>query len=115
MKYGTAEYYPNTPVYQVISNQDLTEGRGRAVTLGHFLDKRIAGNFAHGRGVMGTDAEVRTITATVVRLNGDDFHLEDGTYILGEKITTKPVTEEELLRQQALEKLTPAERKALGL
>jgi len=110
-----AEYYPDTPVYEVVTNSDLTEGRGHRVSLGFFLDEAVARRFAEGKGLMGSDAEIEMRHETVVRVNGSFLRREGGSFILGEKISTEAVTRKELLRQQALMKLTDDEREALEI
>lgn len=92
--------------YKVITNSDLTEGRGHSVVAGVYFTEVEAHTAARGAGVMGTDAEVRETSA---------IRLEDGrAWELGREI----LSEKELVeraRASALRKLTSYERKILGL
>lgn len=46
-------------VYAVVSNSDLTEGRGRPVTIAFCATPATAKRLAKKKGVAGSDAEVR--------------------------------------------------------
>lgn len=48
-------------LYAVVSNSDLTEGRGRPVFIAYCKAEATAKRLAKGKGVMGTDADIRMI------------------------------------------------------
>jgi len=86
--------------YEVITNSDLTEGRGRSVHVAYTTNDFTAKQIAKGKGVMGTDAEVRAINKTI---RVYETHSE----YLGSK--------QEEIRKKALAKLTKEEKILLGL
>lgn len=95
-------------LYKVTTNTDLTEGRGGERLLGWFIDSAIATRAAKGNYVMGTDCPVERYTCEVVRT-------EDGKlYLLGKPIELEYEDPREV-RARALSKLTPEERKVLGI
>jgi len=59
-------------IWRVVSNTDLTEGRGKSVLLNNCRCKATAKRLAKGKGVMGTDALVRK--ALGFKLYGDHFY-----------------------------------------
>lgn len=86
--------------YHVITNSDLNEGRGRDVLLARFLDRPEAEKFAIGKGVFGTNADVKhKIEHIVIYDTVEDYD--------------KFYHEEE--KRAALAKLTARERTILGL
>lgn len=95
-------------LFRVTTNTDLTEGRGGERTLGWFIDNAIATRAAKGNYVMGTDCPIERKTCTVVRT-------EDGKlYLLGNPIEIEYEDPREV-RARALSKLSPEERKVLGI
>lgn len=87
-------------VFEACTNTDLDEGRGREVPIAHFIHESDARRAAKGRGVMGTDADVRMVDVDIrVYESFREFELEF----------------ERDVRAKALAKLTPEERRALGL
>lgn len=92
--------------WEVISNTDLVEGRGRDIVVGIYPTEAMALEMAKNAGVMGSPAEVRKIKAV---------KLSDGAqFAIG-----KPVTDSDAIKKQkieaALSKLTPEECSLLGL
>jgi len=87
-------------VYEAYTNSDGIEGRGGDVHIGYFTHLGDAKNAAIGRGVMGTNAAVRTVNKTIVIFEN---YKEYEEMMLGATI------------QRALSKLTLEERQALGL
>lgn len=53
-------------IYLVVSNSDLTEGRGRPVTIAYCATLATAKRVAKKRGVMGSDADVKAYEFTVI-------------------------------------------------
>ena len=87
-------------VFEAYTNSDLTEGRGQHVSIGHFVHESDAKRATLGRGVMGTDADVRTV----------DLHVcVYDTFAEFEK------EQHQSTRDRALAKLSLEERRALGL
>lgn len=94
--------------YEVVSNTDLTEGRGGRVVVGRFLDRDVAEIAAKGNYVMGSDCPIEKKTWRVA-------HLENGErFLLGERIDVAFQSREDL-RRISLSKLSAAERAALGV
>lgn len=86
--------------YEAYTNSDLTEGRGRDVHIGYFEQEADAKRASQGKGVMGSDAWVRKVSKEIfVFENYQEFEQR----------------ENEETRQRALNKLTVAERRSLGL
>ena len=86
-----------TTVFLAQRNSDMTEGRGPMVTIAAFTTEKDATLAAKGQGVMGVgDGEVRSLKVY-------------GSF--SEYLTDK----NDALRVQALKKLTPEEKRALGL
>lgn len=76
------------------------DGRGSTIIIGHFIRQTDAENAVKGKGCWGSDGQVRQV-------NVDWKIFEDyGEYL---SVDTNR------LRKQALQKLTTAEIKALGL
>lgn len=93
--------------YQVLTNSDLTEGRGETVLIGRAFTRDRALDFAKGQGVMGTDAKVELVAETLVAWNGGIFVLTPA------KMLTRESQEE--IARRGLAKLTVEEKVALGL
>lgn len=100
--------------YAVMSNHDLTEGRGREFIASICDRLSVATSEAKGQYVMGTDAPIREIEALVFVYNGNEyaFDLNDSVQFFS---TLKKERMDQKLRESALSKLTPEERKALGV
>lgn len=96
-----------TWVHHVRTNSDLTEGRGAVVTLGVFADEAYAKEYAKGRGIMGTPADIKSEMHAVYS-HGGKRYLQGAPLLEETDITCK-------LRAAALAKLTPTERELLGL
>lgn len=95
--------------YKVSANSDLNEGRGHTIILGYYSNRNAATLAAKGQDVMGTDAKVEPINLKCVDVNGQ-LHLIGGKIeILDNYISPKE------LKEAALAKLTPAERRVLGV
>ncbi len=93
-------------LYKVEFNSDSTEGRGRAF-YEWYIDEDTAKRVAKGQYVMGTDCPVHRVAETVVIVG-------DKVWLLGAPVG---ITWEDpqALRAKALSKLTPEERKILGV
>lgn len=100
---------------EVITNSDLTEGRGQRVSLGWFLHQLDAQERARGAGVLGTDAIIERSEQWVLRYKACTVHgSREVIHIVGTEVIVHYV-DPEVLRQRALAKLTPEEIKLLGL
>lgn len=95
-------------VYHVVTNSDTTEGRGHDVILGMYDNPAAAEASAKGRGVFGSNAEIRKYDTQVVRTSTPE------TYILGRRVEST-YTNPEDIKAAALAKLTPEERRILGV
>lgn len=93
--------------YQVLTNSDLTEGRGETVLIGRAFTRDRALDFAKGQGVMATDAKVELVAETLVAWDGGIFVLAPAHMLTRE-------SQEEIARR-GLAKLTDEEKVALGL
>lgn len=94
-------------IWEVISNTDLTEGRGSQVVIARFFDREAAINY-----VMGTPAEVAESEVLAI---GGLKALEPTKYrVLGPVV---PIYNDptDIKRQQALAKLTEEDKRILGL
>lgn len=96
-------------LYEVKTNTDLTEGRGHEITLGWFLDPRVAARAGKGRYVMGSDCP-----APKARWREVVKFADGRMFLLGDPVDVR-VTSTEDLRASGLAKLTPEEKAALGL
>lgn len=86
--------------YEAFTNSDLNEGRGSKVTIGYFKKSTDAERAVKGKGVMGTDGDVKYTTLTVkVFENYQEYTAEN-------VIRTREI---------ALSKLTKEEKLVLGL
>lgn len=103
-------------VFEVVINSDSTEGRGRDYVCARFFTLDAAKNFAKGRDVMGSDGRVQNGWVVCVPTNSKTkcYPIEMKYYPIGSEV---PVFEsiEHKARTEALNKLTLAERKLLGL
>lgn len=97
------------PVYKVVTNSDLIEGRGVRVVTGIFSSHGQAVLAAKGAGVMGTDAEV-----VMERLDVFEHTMTGERFVLGERVLAEFVNPQEI-KKRALAKLTDEEKEALGL
>ncbi len=98
------------PVHVVHTNSDLNEGRGFRVDLAICEDESVAEGLAKGKGVFGSDAGVED--KVYLRLTHDDWR----AYVdIQHMWKGADPTEEQRIRAAALEKLTPIERKVLGV
>lgn len=86
--------------YEAFTNSDLTEGKGGHVTIGYFFNEMDARKAARGKGVMGTNGDVKA-----VKLDTKVFE----SYAEYDESRSKDV------RLSALNKLTAEERRILGL
>lgn len=94
-------------VYVAVGNTDMTEGRGSPTVIAVCLTHAGALAAGKGNGVYGSDAPVEERTAVFI---------PGGTlYLLERAYTLTPDDPNEVLRQAGLKKLTPAERRTLGL
>lgn len=96
-------------VYSVVTNTDLTEGRGGRTTIGYYLEQSAATRGAQGQGVMGSDALVQSAKRSVVQFESGDM------FLLGKELRIEPPEDPAVVRKRALDKLTPEERAALGV
>lgn len=96
-------------VFEVVINSDLTEGRGGDYVCARFFNEYAAKNFAKGRDVMGSDGKVQKGQVVCVPTGfGEKF------YPVGSEVSVFKSIEDKA-RTEALNKLTLAERKLLGL
>lgn len=111
-------------LWKVLGNTDTNEGRGATIVLGIFTSRSAADEHAKGKGVFGADATVKHFEGWVVDVGSvgsteQDMtsimgsSLEPGKYLIGEKIHQMDRSVE--VRQRALQKLSPEERRALGV
>jgi hypothetical protein len=96
----------NVQLYRVTFNSDSMEGRG-FTSYEWYVDPTIANSRAKGNYGMGTDCPVDVIYAAIIVV-GDEM------YRLGEQIKLHYEDPREV-RERALAKLTPEERKVLGI
>lgn len=94
-------------VFVAVSPQDRDEGRGPLVDRSYHLSEKDATIATKGIGVMGSDGQV--VPRQAVRLGGEEYILLPDVSFT---IDTDPAAEAKL-REQALKKLSPAERAAL--
>jgi len=92
---------------------DQTEGRGGYRKLGQFLTEKEAMAAAKGEGVMGHDGDVKREDVDVVVYHDPDTG-EIVTRRLGDRVLVE-FEDPKVIRANALAKLTPKEKKALGL
>ena len=93
-------------IYATTRNQDLTEGKGRTIDHSYHLTERVARIATSGIDVMGSDGKVEPRLA---------LNLSDGRFALSPVLITisEDPEAEAKLREQALKKLSSAERAAL--
>jgi hypothetical protein len=93
---------PASFVYQARKNADMTEGRGPMIAVFTFTKLELAADYIdRQQGVMGRRAKWSQEN------HGDWDIIEIPVY-------DYTPTEEDLVRERALAKLSPAEKKALG-
>ncbi|MCH2188792.1 hypothetical protein MK079_03115 [Candidatus Gracilibacteria bacterium] len=92
-------------VYQATHNSDTTEGRGHTVIIGNFTHKSDAELAAAGKCVMGTDGKVQE---AVIQIFDSIEEYQDLTGDFPRETLQK-------IKSAALAKLTPRERKVLGI
>lgn len=93
-------------MYRVEFNTDNNEGRG-STYYEYYVTSAVAHTRAKGRGVMGTDCTVVPTSERVIVIGEKIFRIGDEIIALYE--------DPEVVRKRALAKLTPEERKALGI
>ena len=86
--------------FEVITNSDLNEGRGHAVHVCYCSSQSLALDVAKGKGVFGTDADVRPVCKTIT------------IYDTMEEIVKNDVDQ---IKKRALAKLTQEDRITLNL
>lgn len=92
-------------LYAIVSNSDITEGKGRRVVVGYARTGEEGAALAAGKGVMGSDAAVEGVQAV---------QLPDGEVrLLGKRVDQDWSREAALAAARA--KLTPEELKLLKL
>jgi hypothetical protein len=95
-------------IYEVVCERDMTEGRGGKEVVIRFMDEQEAWDYANSKsGIMGrrpSNGDWRTYSG------GKDWDVK--CVSVWENSEYSP---EEVAKQKALSKLTPAERKLLGL
>jgi len=99
-------------LYKVKGHTDTTEGRGPLYTVGYFTDPDLAERASKDKGVMGSDGIVEPVVATVAAFQADNGEVMHG--IIKEFVQVEYEDPADV-RKRALDKLTPKERKALGL
>lgn len=62
-------------IWEVYSNTDLTEGRGREFVLGYAIDEVTAAIIGQGRYVMGTDCPVKKVDVEIVEYGAAKYIL----------------------------------------
>ena len=102
LKYNNIKFIS---VYETVGPVDTTEGRyGGNQSYGYFAELAEAIKCARGKGVMGTEGEVKTRAAISVN---------DIVYLIEEIEVNTSL--DSLRRKKALAKLTAEEKKILGL
>lgn len=94
--------------FEVVTNSDLTEGRGVPVSLGFFLERIVAEAYSQGRGCMGMPANVKPHRGKCIADNGV-------LYIVGPLVRRDAPEDMAKVKQRALDKLSTLEKQALGL
>ena len=97
-------------IYTAYAELDQTEGRGGRIKIGHFYTEKGANLAAEGKGVMGSRGSVTA--QSYLSLDGgiNGYPVEPASLV-----NLKTLTRTGTLKTQALQKLTPEERKALGV
>ena len=107
-----------TAWFEVWTNSDTVEGRGHSVCLGRFYDRELAEYKARGRGVMGRDADIKTVSGQALRDWSDtskDYVLDLSKSISRAEFTSEKEERKSELRASGLSKLSKEEREALGV
>ena len=102
-------------VYKVTGDADC-EGRSTYL-VGYFIDSHVADVASKNKGAMGTQGRVEPKRCSVVTVLGPEGHRgvsKPEHYILGEHIIIQYEDPAEV-RARALAKLSPEERKVLGI
>lgn len=101
-------------IYIVLKNADFTEGRGPMVFHNAFTTPALACDYVRVQeGIYGSKQEVEVVREKDVYARGNGYDiLESPLYSSLDQVLT---FEKEILKAQALAKLSAAERKALGL
>jgi hypothetical protein len=99
-------------VFKVMGDTEMNEGRGPRYTVGWFADEAVARLAAEGKAAMGTTGSVDPVNVDVAVFRNDEGELTYG--IISEFIQIEYEDPEDVKRK-ALAKLTPKERRALGL
>ena len=98
----------NATFFEVSTNTDTTEGRGREYVIGRFFSEEAAKKCGKGRYCMGTDCPIKKIVYDYVQMH-------DGRcFKLGDEIHDEFVNDDED-RLAALSKLTAREKKLLNI
>lgn len=95
-------------LWRVMTNSDLTEGRGSQRTLGWFADPNVAAKAARGNYVMGSDCPVEQVVMNIIKTQAGKV------FLLGEEVQIQYEDPREI-RARAIAKLTPEERQVLGI
>lgn len=90
-------------IYLVVSNSDLTEGRGRPINLAYCASQATAKRLSKKKGVMGSDAEVRAY---------DVLFLDGKPVIPLSLLTIEFATKEDEAEQKRIESVDSVIRKA---
>jgi len=97
--------------YRVEGDSDC-EGRGPRNVIGHFFRDTTAHEAAKGKGAMGNMGYVIPITGYIVTINhGTEAQ---SSFVLGARVEMNYEDPEDI-RERALSKLTPEERRLLGV
>lgn len=102
-------------LYKVIGQVDTTEGKGGTYVVGYTPYKAVAADLAKGKGCMGDSGRIEEIPGIWVH-HPDDATQDQFAILLGpEQVHLLTSHQIEQLRADALSKLTPEDRKILGL
>ena len=96
--------------FEVVTNTDLTEGRGSDRVIAYVLDPELARAWASDKGVMGSPAQVRAVE--LYEVEGMYFPVHAAVKLLNHEDLQAAQAE---IRRKALRKLTAAEIAALGI
>lgn len=110
-------YLHKVSLFEVLENTDPNEGRGPKRTVGYAQTRELAEMNATGKGILGGPGEVREVEALVVLNRNDEtqFFFPVSARIMPEDILDSIPEEAEKAKELALAKLSPHERKLLGL
>ncbi len=99
--------------YKVTGDTEMNEGRGPARIVGYFIDADDAKAASKGQAAMGTDGWVKAEQVVVVTYINELG--EKVRHLLSEHVVHDHFDDPAVIRAQALAKLSPKERKILGL